>query len=136
MKVGKVILLADFVVLDIEEDPDVPLILGKPFLATSVVLIDVQSDDLTFHMNGEEMKFSIDHSTQFQEERATCHKVESVEKPVVETQLSPIPVVATDRNLKLPRMDGPKPGQKKKMQDPSKKKARKRRSTIPHSRKE
>ena len=69
------------------------------------------------------MKFSIYHSTQFQEERATCHRVESVKKPIVKTQLSLIPIVPTDGNLKLPRMEGPKAGQKKKLQDPSKKKA-------------
>ena len=57
------ILLVDFVVLDMEEDPDVPLILGRPFLATGGALIDVQSRDLTFCVNREEMKFSIYHPT-------------------------------------------------------------------------
>ena len=41
VKVRKVILPVDFVVLDIEEDPDVPLILGRPFLATGGALINV-----------------------------------------------------------------------------------------------
>ena len=59
VKVRKVILPVDFVVLDMEEDLDVPLILGRPFLATGRALIDVQSGDLTFRVNGEEMKFSI-----------------------------------------------------------------------------
>ena len=59
VKVGKVILPVDFEVLDMEEDLDVPLILGRPFLATSGALIDLQSGDLTFHVNGEEMKLNI-----------------------------------------------------------------------------
>ena len=59
VNVGKVILPVDFVMLDMDEDPDVPLILGKPFLETSGALIDVQSGDLTFHMRREEMKFSV-----------------------------------------------------------------------------
>ena len=33
VKVDKFIFLADFVVLDMEEDSDIPIILGKPFLA-------------------------------------------------------------------------------------------------------
>ena len=41
MKVGKVILPANFVVLDGEEDLDVPLILGRPFLAIGGALIDM-----------------------------------------------------------------------------------------------
>ena len=59
VKVGRMILLVDFVVLDMEEDLDVSLILGRPFLATGRALIDAQGRALTFHVNGEEMKFSI-----------------------------------------------------------------------------
>ena len=36
IKVGKFIFLVDFVVIDIEEDKQVPLLLGRPFLATGV----------------------------------------------------------------------------------------------------
>ena len=38
IQVGKFIFLVDFVVLDMEEDEKVPLILGRPFLATSRAL--------------------------------------------------------------------------------------------------
>ena len=34
VKVGKFVLQADFVILDMEEDDSVPIILGRPFLAT------------------------------------------------------------------------------------------------------
>ena len=34
IKVGKFIFLIDFVVIDIKEDKQVPLLLGRPFLAT------------------------------------------------------------------------------------------------------
>ncbi|XP_070004358.1 uncharacterized protein LOC142163426 [Nicotiana tabacum] len=40
--VGKFILPADFIVLDYEEDEEVPIILWQPFLATSGALIDVR----------------------------------------------------------------------------------------------
>ncbi|XP_073304614.1 uncharacterized protein [Primulina huaijiensis] len=42
VKVDKFIFPADFVVLDMEEDMQMPLILGRPFLATGKALIDVQ----------------------------------------------------------------------------------------------
>ena len=42
IKVGKFIFLIDFVVIDIEEDKQVPLLLGRPFLATGAALIDVK----------------------------------------------------------------------------------------------
>ncbi|KAJ8761872.1 hypothetical protein K2173_005583 [Erythroxylum novogranatense] len=40
VKVDKFIFPADFIVCDIEEDLEVPIILGRPFLATGRVLID------------------------------------------------------------------------------------------------
>ena len=42
IKVGKFIFLIDFMVIDIEEDKQVPLLLGRPFLATGAALIDVK----------------------------------------------------------------------------------------------
>ncbi|XP_073133564.1 uncharacterized protein [Henckelia pumila] len=41
VKVDKFIFPVDFMVLDMEEDLDMPLILGRPFLATGKALIDV-----------------------------------------------------------------------------------------------
>ncbi|XP_052198255.1 uncharacterized protein LOC127805537 [Diospyros lotus] len=42
VKVDKFIFPADFIILDMAEDRDIPLILGRPFLATGRALIDVQ----------------------------------------------------------------------------------------------
>ena len=42
IKVGKSIFLVDFVVMNMEEDTQVPLLLGRPFLATGAALIDVK----------------------------------------------------------------------------------------------
>ena len=41
IKVGKFIFLIDFVVLDMAEDHNVPIILGGPFLATGRAIIEV-----------------------------------------------------------------------------------------------
>ncbi|XP_022899248.1 uncharacterized protein LOC111412545 [Olea europaea var. sylvestris] len=41
VKVDKFIFPADFILLDMEEDSNIPLILGRPFLATGRALIDV-----------------------------------------------------------------------------------------------
>ena len=41
VKVGKFIFPVDFVVMKMEEDNQVPLLLGRPFLATGAALIDV-----------------------------------------------------------------------------------------------
>ena len=41
VKVGKFIFLMDFVVMKMEEDTQVPLLLGRPFLAIGAALIDI-----------------------------------------------------------------------------------------------
>ena len=45
VKVGKFIFPVDFVVMKMEEDNQVPLLLGRPFLATEAALIDVQKGE-------------------------------------------------------------------------------------------
>ena len=46
VKVDKFIFPADFIVLHMEEDREIPLILGRPFLATCRLLIDVHQGKL------------------------------------------------------------------------------------------
>ena len=55
VKVGNFIYPVDFVVLDMDEDRDVPLILGRPFLATSRAVIDVEEGKLTLRIGDEEL---------------------------------------------------------------------------------
>ena len=42
VKVGKFIFLLDFMVIDIEEDKQIPFLLGRPFLAIAAAMIDVK----------------------------------------------------------------------------------------------
>ncbi|XP_027333518.1 uncharacterized protein LOC113848267 [Abrus precatorius] len=46
VKVDKFIFPVDFVILDMDEDTNVPLILGRPFLATTGAIIDVRDGKL------------------------------------------------------------------------------------------
>lgn len=48
VKVFTFIFSTDFVILDCEEDSEVPIILGCPFLATASVLIDMRDNELLF----------------------------------------------------------------------------------------
>ena len=41
MKVKHLIFPADYVVIDIEEDADIPLILGHPFMSTASCMVDM-----------------------------------------------------------------------------------------------
>ncbi|XP_070042486.1 uncharacterized protein [Nicotiana tomentosiformis] len=55
VRVDKFILPADFVILDCEVDYEVPIILGRPFLATRKALVDVKAGELTFGVGDEKV---------------------------------------------------------------------------------
>ena len=59
VKVGKFIFPVDFVIMKMEEDTQVPLLLGRPFLATGAALIDVQNGELTLRVGEEAMNFNL-----------------------------------------------------------------------------
>ncbi|KAK5836570.1 hypothetical protein PVK06_012362 [Gossypium arboreum] len=53
VKVDKFIFFVDFVVLDMDEDVEVPLILGRPFLATAKAVINVGDGKLVLRVGDE-----------------------------------------------------------------------------------
>ncbi|PHT32416.1 hypothetical protein CQW23_28753 [Capsicum baccatum] len=59
VKVSAFIFPADFVILDCEVDSEVPIILGRPFLATESVLIDMRANELLFWLNDEVVRFDV-----------------------------------------------------------------------------
>ena len=62
VKVGKFIFPMDFVVKKMEEDNQVPLLLGRPFLANGSALIDVKKVELTLRVGNEAVHFNLDKS--------------------------------------------------------------------------
>ena len=54
VKVEDLVFPTDFMILDIEEDEEHPIILGRPFLATSRTLINVELVELTIKSGEEE----------------------------------------------------------------------------------
>ncbi|XP_049368422.1 uncharacterized protein LOC125833322 [Solanum verrucosum] len=59
MKVDTFIFSADFVILDCEVDFEVPIILGRPFLAAGRAFVDVERGKLKFKLNKDKVKFNI-----------------------------------------------------------------------------
>ena len=79
VKVDKFIFPADFIVLDMEEDKEIPIILGRPFLATGRAMIDVQRDELKLRVQEEEVKFNVFEAVRHPAESDTCFMAEIVE---------------------------------------------------------
>ncbi|GJT03869.1 reverse transcriptase domain-containing protein [Tanacetum coccineum] len=61
--VGKGTFPADFVIVDYESDPRVPLILGRPFLRTACALIDVHGEEMILRDGDERLILNMRHDT-------------------------------------------------------------------------
>nr|GFC94907.1 reverse transcriptase domain-containing protein [Tanacetum cinerariifolium] len=61
--VGSFHFLADFVVVDFDADPRVPLILGQSFLKTGKALVDVFEGELTLRVGKEAITFNLDQTS-------------------------------------------------------------------------
>ena len=85
IKVGKFIFPVDFVVLDMEEDEKVPLILGRPFLATNRAFIDMESGELTLRVGDDKVQLSIYKKDKLQnKENEVCMRLEALHMQKVE----------------------------------------------------
>ncbi|XP_047961851.1 uncharacterized protein LOC125206652 [Salvia hispanica] len=76
VKVHDFIFPVDFVVLDMEEDMNVPLILGRPFLATGKALIDIAKGELTLRMGSKRHILSIYNAMKSREDEELVMKME------------------------------------------------------------
>ena len=79
VKVDKFIFPTDFIVLDMEEDKEIPIILGRPFLATGRALIDVQKGEIKLRVQDEEFRFSVFREIRHPAESNSCYHIENSE---------------------------------------------------------
>ncbi|GJX05305.1 reverse transcriptase domain-containing protein [Tanacetum coccineum] len=73
VRVGKFNFPADFVILDMDEDVQVPIILRRPFLITSKALIDVFNKKVTLRVGDESMLFDLSKSMKHPKESDDTH---------------------------------------------------------------
>jgi len=61
VKIEGIYITTDFMVVDIKEDPDVPILLGRPFLATAGAIIDVKNGRIVFQVSDEMVGFDLEN---------------------------------------------------------------------------
>ena len=95
VEVDKIIFPTYFIVIDMEEDKDVPIILGRPFLATRRALIDMQKRELRLRVQVEEVTFNVFNALKYLAESDYYFRVDTVEA-IVSTQVDhPDPLEAS-----------------------------------------
>ncbi|XP_062085820.1 uncharacterized protein LOC133791928 [Humulus lupulus] len=79
VKVNELVFLADFYILDMEDDSvpcSTPVLLGRPFLKTTRTKIDVHEGTLTMEFDGEVIRFNIFEAMRYQSD---VHSVSSID---------------------------------------------------------
>ena len=92
IKMGKFVFPVDFVVINMKEGRQVPLLLGRPFLAIGVALIDVKKGELTLRFGDEAMHFNLNHSLKQPE-------LSSSDSEILETKIPVSSELATSCNF-------------------------------------
>ena len=88
VKVDKFIFPVDFIILYMEEDDKIPIILGRPFLATGKAQINVQEGKLKLRVQGDEVTFHVFQATKHPDDEPNddiqeCHPKKIMQSDVV-----------------------------------------------------
>ncbi|XP_057994991.1 uncharacterized protein LOC131175290 [Hevea brasiliensis] len=78
--VGKLFIPVDFVILEMKEDVQIPIILRRSFLTTAGAIIDVNNGRLTFKVGDEDVKFNLFRTIKHILEPNECLRVDIIDK--------------------------------------------------------
>ncbi|XP_074291611.1 uncharacterized protein LOC141618416 [Silene latifolia] len=82
VRVGKYFIPVDFIVMDMAEDSQVPIILGRPFLHTAGALIYVRDSSLTLRVGDNTIKFVLDNVLKRPYSVAQCYMLNVIDPPI------------------------------------------------------
>ena len=99
VKVNELVFPADFVILDMAEDEEMPLILGRPFLATGRALIDVEMGELMLRFHNEQVVFNIFEAMKHRDENPKCYRIDVVEEIVEDNCREPQPTQPLEKTI-------------------------------------
>ncbi|XP_050902029.1 uncharacterized protein LOC127109949 [Lathyrus oleraceus] len=108
VKIDKFVFLVDFVILEMPEDEEIPLILGRPFLETGWCLINREEGTMTLKVYNEELKIDVRNTMRYKDDIYTIHTIEVLDQ--VTTYDSPLnaPQSPLERVLSLSILDSNK----------------------------
>jgi len=88
VKVGEIYVPADFVVMEMEEDSQVPILLGRRFLATAGAIIDIKNGRLAFNVGKETVEFDLAKLMKNPSIKDSCCMVDVIDRCVEECSLA------------------------------------------------
>ncbi|XP_058766976.1 uncharacterized protein LOC131640609 [Vicia villosa] len=86
VKVDKFLFPVDFVVVDMEEDRDVPLILGRPFMKTTRMMIDIDDGIMKVRVQDKEVIFSLFESMKPPKDEHDNFRIDDEKGEIIEVE--------------------------------------------------
>jgi len=80
VKVRQFTFLVDFVIMDIEEDSNIPLIFGRPFMLTAKCVVNMGNINLEMSVENQKVNFNLFEVKKHPSDSKTCFKVEAIEQ--------------------------------------------------------
>ncbi|XP_050889908.1 uncharacterized protein LOC127095236 [Lathyrus oleraceus] len=101
VKIDKFVFLVDFVILEMPEDEEIPLILGRPFLETGWCLINIEEGTITLKVYDKELKIDVRNTMRYKDDICTSHTIEVLDQVTTFNNLLPTPQSPLERVLSL-----------------------------------
>ncbi|XP_050890326.1 uncharacterized protein LOC127095719 [Lathyrus oleraceus] len=101
VKINRFVFPVDFVILEMLEDEDIPLILGRPFLETGRCMIDIEEGTMTLKVYDEELKIDVHNTMQYKDDIGTRHTVEIIDRVIAQEIKKKMPQSPLERVLSL-----------------------------------
>ncbi|CAM8935245.1 unnamed protein product [Rhodiola kirilowii] len=79
VRVGNFDISGDFVVLEMEEDNEIPILLGRPFLYTAGAIFDTTKGSITMRVGDEEVEFNLEKAQKGPSSTMTCNYLDLVD---------------------------------------------------------
>ncbi|CAM8886387.1 unnamed protein product [Rhodiola kirilowii] len=79
VKVGNFHIPGDFVVIEMEEDTEIPILLGRPFLYTAGAIFDTTKGSITMRVGDEEIEFNLDKAQKSPSSTMSCNYIDFVD---------------------------------------------------------
>jgi len=82
IQVKQLVFPTDFVVMDIKEDPDIPIILGRPFLSMTNCIVDMGKGKLELSMEDQKALFDLFEAINHLNDMKACFDPDKVEQEI------------------------------------------------------
>ncbi|XP_050914870.1 uncharacterized protein LOC127129789 [Lathyrus oleraceus] len=108
VRIGQLYIPTGFVVMDIKEDEEIPILLGRLFLSTAGAIIDVKRGKMTFEVGDEKLEFILSKFLKAPSIDDSCYVIDIIDKCIreldqedpVETIKLPLTPIMEDEEFK------------------------------------